>query len=79
MTKTLTIMEAANVLGVSDKNIRRWMESGKLSAEKIDRKWFVHVNLDIAFYRRRHHGIPTPISVRTMSNASLGWPARTEP
>ena len=47
MTKTLTITEAANVLGVSDKTIRRWIESGKLSAEKIDRKWFVHVNLDI--------------------------------
>ncbi|MCZ6676676.1 MAG: helix-turn-helix domain-containing protein [Candidatus Poribacteria bacterium] len=47
MTKTLTITQAAKVHGVSDKTIRRWIESGKLSAEKIDRKWIVHVNLDI--------------------------------
>ncbi len=47
MTQTLTITEAAKVLNVSDKTIRRWIDAGKLTAEKVDRKWYVHVDLDI--------------------------------
>ena len=47
MTKTLTITEAAQALNVSDKTIRRWIDAGKLSAEKADRKWYVHVDLDV--------------------------------
>ena len=47
MTKTLTITEAAHALNVSDKTIRRWIDAGKLSAEKVDRKWYVHVDLDV--------------------------------
>jgi len=47
MTQTLTIPEAAKVLNVSDKTIRRWIDTGRLTAEKVDRKWSVHVDLDI--------------------------------
>ncbi|MCH8295730.1 helix-turn-helix domain-containing protein [Candidatus Poribacteria bacterium] len=47
MTKTLTITEATQVLGCSDKTIRRWIESGKLTAEKVGRKWYVQVNVDV--------------------------------
>ena len=62
MTKTLTITEAAKSLNVSDKTIRRWIEAGKLTAEKMDRKWYVHVDLrdsliqslDRIFYIKDH-------------------------
>ena len=47
MTQTLTIPEAAKALNVSDKTIRRWIDVGKLTAEKGDRKWSVYVDLDI--------------------------------
>jgi excisionase family DNA binding protein len=47
MTQTLTITEAAKALNVSDKTIRRWIDVGKLTAEKVDRKWYAHVDLDI--------------------------------
>lgn len=46
MTQTMTIPEAAKALKVSDKTIRRWIDTGRLTAEKVDRKWYVHVDLD---------------------------------
>ncbi len=47
MTQTMTIPEAAKALNVSDKTIRRWINTGRLTAEKVNRKWYVHVDLDI--------------------------------
>src|SRR5438067_5462948 len=35
-TELLTIKEAADQLGVSEKTVRRWIKSGKLHAELVD-------------------------------------------
>ncbi len=37
--KRLTIKEAAETSGLSDKTIRRWIESGRLQAQKYAGRW----------------------------------------
>lgn len=44
MSTQVSISDASNILGVSDKTIRRWIESGKLTAEKNNGRWMVDVD-----------------------------------
>ena len=46
MAKTMTIPEASQALGVSQRTIHRWIRDGKLSAKKIDRQWRVDVDIE---------------------------------
>lgn len=46
MTKKLTIKEAITDLGMSEKTIRRRIQSGQLLAEKRGNQWLVLVNDD---------------------------------
>jgi len=38
----MTTKEAALHFGVSQKTIQRWIKQGKLKADRIDGRWFVH-------------------------------------
>ena len=40
---TYTTTQAATHFGVSAKTIRRWIRSGKLSADLVDGRWVVHL------------------------------------
>ena len=44
MMSTMTTTQAAKQFDVSTKTIRRWIRTGKLSAERIDGRWVVHVD-----------------------------------
>ena len=51
MMSTMTTTQTAKHFDVSTKTIRRWIRTGKLSAERIDGRWVVHVDA-----RNRLHG-----------------------
>ena len=39
MTGHLSLSEAMECYGISEKTVRRWIKSGKLKAEKVDGRW----------------------------------------
>lgn len=42
----MTISEAAQSLGVTDRTVHRWIRSGKLNGEKIEHRWQVHIDVE---------------------------------
>ena len=38
----LTIAEVAELIGCSEKTVRRWIGSGRLVARKLGRQWRIH-------------------------------------
>lgn len=46
MSTQLSIKQAASHFGVAEKTIRRRIEAGKLTAEKVDGRWLVEVVQD---------------------------------
>jgi len=44
MSTQVSISDASNILGVSTKTIRRWIENGKLKAEKENGRWMVDID-----------------------------------
>ena len=45
MTTQLTIQDAMKHFNVSERTIRRWIKQGKVNAEKVDGRYFIHVDL----------------------------------
>ena len=46
MTEQMPLEEAAQYLNVSERTLRRRIQSGKITANKIKGKWIVDINLD---------------------------------
>ena len=54
MQPLLTIPQTADVLQVSEKTVRRWIDSGELVAHKIGRQWRISdADLDTFIKMRR--------------------------
>ena len=46
MTEQMPLEEAAQYLNISERTLRRRIQSGKITANKIKGKWIVDINLD---------------------------------
>ncbi len=44
--QVMTISEAAQSLGVTDRTVHRWIRTGKLNGEKIGHRWQVHIDVE---------------------------------
>ena len=54
------IREAADLLGVSDDTVRRWVDTGALAATKDDVGRLVVEGAELAAYAREHAAAPAP-------------------
>jgi excisionase family DNA binding protein len=54
--RLLTIKDAADILRVSDKSVRRWIDAGDLVAHRIGRQWRVSQGDLEAFIKLRREG-----------------------
>lgn len=53
MTALLTIKDAASLLQVSEKTIRRWIDTAELPAAKLGNQWRIRPrDLDLFVYER---------------------------
>ena len=44
MTGQISLSQAMQHFGVSEKTIRRWIKQGKLHAEKVDGRWLIEIS-----------------------------------
>ncbi|MCK5273632.1 MAG: helix-turn-helix domain-containing protein [Alphaproteobacteria bacterium] len=54
--RLLTIKDVADILQVSDKTVRRWIDAGDLVAHRIGRQWRVSQGDLDAFIKLRRQG-----------------------
>jgi excisionase family DNA binding protein len=47
MENWIDVSEAAEQLGISERQVRNWIRDGKLKAEKINSKWRIDGNLEV--------------------------------
>lgn len=64
----MSIGEAAVHFGVSEKTIRRRIESGRLKAHKVNRRWVVTVASDVQDTVQSNVQCPTDPLVRQLQN-----------
>jgi excisionase family DNA binding protein len=64
--ETVNIIQAAQILGVSDKTVRRWIHAGKLKASfpQINRCEIVRADLDPLLYGRQSRPIDISVEQR---------------
>lgn len=62
MNRVVTIEEAAQRLGLSTKTIRRYLQTGKLSGQKVDGRWSISLPAELEDYD----------SQQTNGNSSFG-------
>ena len=53
LTRYLSIAEIANVLSVSERTVRRWIQAGDLKAHQLGRHWRIHPDDLAAFLAAR--------------------------